>query len=196
MSEIIGLNGIRPSGADTVYLQVEKINLSTLLRMEKAIRAVVAANGSAEWNEIAAALEPQGFLSILHPRNNPVFIHSRPWDEHLVGGGRSFFVAFPENAPYEVLGQMMLATPYPLLYCPISADYLGKGKVVVLNNDLDPVYHDDFPWATQERLERVHIGAVIVVKEQFFSEEEYNSAIQTLLSSGYEVTVDELICLD
>ena len=100
MSHIIGLGSIRPTGVDMVYVQVSELVNETIFNLDRSLRSVVRKNPRAEWSHFLETLERDGFSMILQPRDNPVFIHSRPWDEHLVGYGQSFFVSFPPDAPY------------------------------------------------------------------------------------------------
>lgn len=187
MSHIIGLSSIRPSGVDMVYVQVSELVNETLFNLDRSLRKVVKANPRAEWSHFLDTLDRDGFTSILHPRDNPVFIHSRPWDEHLVGYGQSFFVTFPPTAPYELAGSMLLASPYPSLYASVSADYLDKNKVVLVNADYDPVYCDDQAWETEACERKVAIGPLILVREQFADEADFELARKSLLFSGYHL---------
>lgn len=187
MSHIIGLGSIRPSGVDLVYVQVGELVNETLLALDRTMRGVVKANPRAEWSVFLPVLEREGFSTIMSPKNNPVFIHSRPWDEHLVGYGSSFFVSFPPDAPYELAGRMLLASPYPMLYTPVSADYIDKNKVVLVNAEHDPVYSDDLAWDTEDRLSKRPIGPVHLMRDQFSDESEYEQAKASLQASGYEI---------
>lgn len=191
MSHIIGLASIRPSSVDMVFVQVSELENETVFSLDRSLRCAVQTNPKAEWSEILSRLERDGFTSILNPRDNPVFIHSRAWDEHLTGNLQSFFVNFPSSAPYELAGHMMLATPYPLLYASVSADYLGVDKVVVINKDHDPVYADDHAWTCEEHLVKAPIGPMYLLAEQFFSEDEFINAKRLLIASGYEVLCDD-----
>lgn len=187
MKHIIGLGSMRPTGVDMVYVQVNKLETETILSLDRSLRMVVQNNPLAEWPQLLAGLESDGFAAILHPRDNPVFIHSRSWDEHLGGHGQSFFVSFPETAPYELAGQLLLATPYPLLYTSVSADYLGPNRVIVINQDHDPVYADDLAWSDENQIEKLPIGPVILLREQFSSEDEFSLAKRTLIASCYHI---------
>lgn len=132
-------------------------------------------------------LKRDGFAAIQPPSDHPVFIHSRPWDEHLVGYGQSFFVAFPENAPYELAGRMLLASPYPAVYASVSADYTDKNHVVLINSDYDPVYADDMAWNTEEHEAQCAIGPVHLPRDQFVDESDYLAAKKALITSGYSL---------
>ncbi len=111
MSHIIGIGSIRPFGTDMVYVQVSELVNETIFNLERCLRGVVQKNPWAEWRHFMEPLTRDGFELIQPPQEHPIFIHSRPWDEHLVGYGQSFFVAFPENAPYELAGRLVLASP-------------------------------------------------------------------------------------
>ena len=191
MSYIIGLSSLRPTGVDMVYVQVSELEIETLCSLDRALRRVILKNPRAEWTQLLAGLESDGFSAILHPRDNPVFMHSRPWDEHLVGYGESFFVSFPSDAPYELAGQMLLATPYPMLYASISADYSSANQLVLINKDHDPVYADDLAWSDDGHTSKVSLGAVRLPREQFVGEHEYALAKQLLESSGYQVAASD-----
>lgn len=190
MSHIIGLSSIRPTGVDMVYVQVSELVNETIFNLDRSLRKVVKANPRAEWSHFLDVLDRDGFTSILQPRDNPVFIHARPWDEHLVGYGQSFFVSFPQTAPYELAGSMLLATPYPSLYASISADYIDKNKVVLVNSDYDPVYCDDEAWETEARERKVGIGPMLLMREQFADEADYEAACKSLRVSGYQIVGD------
>lgn len=185
MSHIIGLASIRPYGVDMVYVQVNDLVNETIFNLERCLRSVVRSHPWAEWSHFTEPLQRDGFASIQPPSDYPVFIHSRPWDEHLVGYGQSFFVAFPESAPYELAGRMLLATPYASLYASISADYLDKNRVVLINADYDPVYPDDLAWLTEDRDKKGFIGPVMLPKDQFVDEVEFEAARASLINSGY-----------
>ena len=187
MSHIIGLGSIRPSGVDMVYVQVAELVNETLFALDRAMRSVVKKNPRAEWSQFLSVLERNGFATILSPKDNPVFIHSRPWDEHLVGYGQSFFVSFPEGAPYELAGRMLLASPYPSFYASVSADYIKRGGVILLNAEHEPVYPDDIAWVSEERDAKVSIGPLILMPDQFSEKSEYLAAKKALIDSGYEL---------
>ena len=187
MSFLIGLGSIRPSAVDMVYLQVSELLNETLFNLDRSIRSVVMQNPRAEWTDFLVPLEREGFTRILEPMDSPVFIHSRAWDEHLVDYGPSFFVAFPASAPYELSGRMLLASSYPCMYASVSADYLDKDKVILLDAGHDPVYPDDLAWDTELQNEKRPIGPLVLMREQFSEESEYNAAKSSLILSGYEV---------
>lgn len=170
-----------------IYLQVSELVNETLFNLDRLVRGVVKSNPRAEWEEFVETLERDGFSVVEQSLDNPVFIHSRPWDEHLVGYGQSFFVAFPHSAPYELSGKLLLASPYPSFYASVSADYLDKDKVVLVNSEHDLVYPDDLAWVTEDRDLKSAIGPVVLMKEQFFDNTEYEAAKDSLLVSGYQV---------
>jgi hypothetical protein len=173
-----------------VYVQVSELQNETIFNLDRSLRSVIKLNPRAEWPHFASALERDGFTPIFHPRDNPVFIHSRPWDEHLVSYGQSFFVTFPAKAPYELSGRMLLASSYPSLYAPISADYLAANRVVLINTDHEPVYPDDLAWLDSDHATKCSIGPVRLMREQFPDNDDYEDARATLIESGYEVLAE------
>lgn len=187
MSHIIGIGSIRPFGVDMVYVQVSELVNETIFNLERCLRGVVQKNPWAEWRHFMEPLTRDGFELIQPPQEHPIFIHSRPWDEHLVGYGQSFFVAFPETAPYELAGRLVLATPYASIYASVSADYTDKDQVVLVNAEYDPVYPDDLAWRTEEHEEKSEIGPVLLPRDQFVSDAEYLAAKSSLIKSGYSL---------
>lgn len=187
MSHIIGLSSIQPHGPDMVYLQVDALANETLWSLDRCMRGVVQTQPLAQWREFAPALASDGFLPVTGPGDAPVFIHSRPWDEHMTRHGQSFFVAFPDNAPYELAGQMFLASPYPQLYAGVSADYLGAGRVVLIDRHHDPIYPDDLAWTNPEHQAKQAIGPLILPPEQFANDAELQTAQDCLTRSGYNL---------
>lgn len=187
MSHIIGLSSIQPHGPDMVYLQVDELAHETLFSLDRCLRSVVQTKPLAQWHEFVPELASYGFAEVMQASDRPVFIHSRPWDEHMVSHGQSFFVGFPKTAPYELAGQMVLASPYPLFYAGVSSDYLGAGRVVLIDSNHDPIYFDDLAWDTSDRLGKRGIGSLILPPEQFASANEHQRAHDSLTRSGYVV---------
>ena len=187
MSHIIGLSSIQPHGPDMVFLQVDELANETLFSLDRCMRAVVQSNPFAQWHEFLPALALDGFGHIAEPSDTPVFIHSRPWDEHMITQGQSFFVAFPGNAPYELAERMLLASPYPQFYAGVSADYLGAGRVVLIDSNHDPIYADDLAWDSASHQSKRSIGPVILPPEQFANQDEWQSAKDCLHRSGYSL---------
>lgn len=187
MSHIIGLSSIQPHGPDMVYLQVDELAHETLFSLDRCLRSVVQTKPLAQWHEFVPELASYGFAEVMQASDRPVFIHSRPWDEHMTSHGQSFFVGFPKTAPYELAGQMVLASPYPLFYAGVSSDYLGAGRMVLIDSNHDPIYFDDMAWDTIERLGKRGIGSLILPPEQFASADEHQRALDCLTGSGYTV---------
>lgn len=187
MSHIIGLSSIQPHGPDMVYLQVDELAHETLFSLDRCLRSIVQTKPLAQWHEFVPELASYGFAEVMQASDRPVFIHSRPWDEHMVSHGQSFFVGFPKTAPYELAGQMVLASPYPLFYAGVSSDYLGAGRVVLIDSNHDPIYFDDLAWDTSDRLGKRGIGSLILPPEQFASANEHQRAHDSLTRSGYVV---------
>lgn len=195
MSYIIGLTSLRPSEVDLVYLQTAELNVQTLLSLERSMRSAIHLNRRAEWPEILKTLEQDGFSCVMEPRMNPVFVHARPWDEHLThpDQAQSFFVTFPDDAPYEIANQLFFASRNASVYALVRGDYLGDGKVIVVNNDHDLIYPDDDAWIDDSHEDKKHIGTVELIRDQFFCEQEYSDALVVLSASGYKVQHDELV---
>lgn len=190
---IVGLNSVRPSGVDMVYVQVNELTHETIFCVDRAIRLAVMNNPRAECQDVLLTLDAAGFPCVMHPRNNAVFVHSRPWDEHLIEGGESYFVTFPSDAPYELAGGLFLATANPLLYAAVSADYVGEGRLTIINSDHEPVYFDDEAWVDEHHKERAHIGPVLLIKNQFPTIQGYENACRLLAQSGYELAHEEVL---
>jgi hypothetical protein len=195
MSHIIGLTSFRPSEVDLVYLQTAELNVQTILALERSMRSAIQINRRAEWPEILKALEQDGFSCVMEPRMNPVFVHARPWDEHLThpDQAQSFFVTFPDDAPYEIANQLFLASRNPSVYALVRGDYLGDGKVIVVNNDHDLIYPDDEAWIDDSHDKKKPIGNIELIRDQFCCEQEYSDALVVLTTSGYKVQLDELV---
>jgi hypothetical protein len=187
MSHIIGLSSIQPHGPDMVYLKVDELANETLFNLDRCLRSVVQNKPLAQWHEFVPALATCGFPQVMQPSDLPVFIHSRPWDEHMTSHGQSFFVAFPGNAPYELAERMLLASPYPQFYAGVSADYLGAGRVVLIDSNHDPIYADDLAWDSSSHQSKLSIGPLILPPEQFASADEHQRAHDCLTRSGYVV---------
>ena len=188
MSHIIGLGSIRPTGEDMVFLQVSELQNETLFNLDRALRKVVITKPFADWRDFVPALEQEGFTAI--PNLNsplPIYIHSRPWDEHLVATGESFFVSFPADAPYELASTMMVASPSASFYGPVSADFIALNSVVLMNADCVPIYANDLAWLNPEHTKQVPIGPLHLIADQFADEAGYNRAESALVASGYTV---------
>ena len=187
MSHIIGLSSLRPCAIDMVYVQVHELVNETLFQLDRSLRNIVKLNPLAEWSGFIKSLENDGFSVILQPRDNPVFIHSRPWDEHLVHDKHSFFVSFPKDAPYELSEQLLFACNYAPIYASICQESAESNKLVLINAQHELVYADDVAWTTEDQTEKRPIGPVILIKDQFPDEDDYLMAKQSLIVSGYTV---------
>jgi hypothetical protein len=188
VSHIIGLGSIRPTGEEMVYLQVSELQNETLFNLDRTLRAVVKEKPFAEWDDFVPALEREGFTSI--PKLNsplPIYIHSRPWDEHMVENGESFLVAFPSDAPFELAEALMVASPSASFYAPVSADYITPSTVVLINSDHEPIYANDMVWHDAEQTEQVPLGGLHLIREQFTDDAGYDQAKRALIDSGYVV---------
>jgi hypothetical protein len=187
MSHIIGLSSIRLAGQDMVYLEVNELDTATILNLDKSLRSIIRKSPCAEWHQFVDALKVDGFTAISPPEDSLVFVHSRPWDEHLVGYGQSFFVTFPDGAPYELAGKLFFASQNAYMYTSVSADYCLKNGVILLDAEHDPVYFDDLAWTDATHMSKASIGELILIREQFSDDSEYVSAKQSLLDSSYLV---------
>lgn len=195
MSHIIGLTSLRPNEVDLVYVQTAELNVQTILALERGMRSAVRLNKRAEWPEILKSLENDGFSCLMHPKQNPVFVHARPWDEHLThpDQAQSFFVTFPEDAPYEIANQFLLASRNPTIYSMVHSDFLSENKVIVINKDHELIYPDDEAWTDDSHSEKKPIGYIEPIRDQFCSEVDYANALTILAESGYEVRIHELV---
>ena len=188
MSNIVGISSIRSSAMELTYLSVPELSYRHLFSIDKLIRAAYKANAKAEWNDVVKTLEGGGYSFLPRPRNSSIFVFFRAWDEYLLNDGESFLVFFPESAAYELRNKVFLATPYPMYYAAISKSYEGGvGKVLLINEEHEPMYADDLVWKDAEQTEKMELGKLHLVKEQFPSEFEYLKAKESLLASGYSV---------
>ena len=193
MSYIIGLNSIRLNAVDMVYVQVPELLNETLFSLDRSLRSVVKDEPMAEWSDFVSKLENDGFTVILDPRNNPVFVHSRPWDEHLIQSNFSFFVGFPSDAPYELAERLVLACNYAPLFAAVSADYVANDKVVLINEKHEAIYPDDMAWDSDEHTHKRPVGQLILIKDQFLDFDDYAFAQDVLLKSGYQILEDACV---
>jgi hypothetical protein len=186
MEYCIALESARPSFEEAFYVTSSSLDADTLFLLDKSLRAAANAHPLGEWAQVSGHLAKNGFIQIKEP-SGPVFYHSRAWDEHFIGGEGSFFVTFPTDAPWEVAGQMLLATSSPMLYALVSSDYTGEGKVVLINVEHEAVHHDDMAWSDEECTEKLPIGPLILNGEQFFDNTQFQRAKDALIRSGYKV---------
>lgn len=188
MTYIISIAGDQLSGIGNVYLKVESLENETLFRLDRKIREAIHANPRTDWEDISQLLAKSGFQPIPEPDGYPVYMHPRPWDEHLNSSQKSFFVTFGDDSPYELTGQLLFATSRPQNYTNVSADYVGKNKVVIITHDHEAVYHDDVAWSNPTHAEKIPIGQVTLIPDQFYTEKEYTLACNILKYSGYIVS--------
>lgn len=193
MSYIIGLTSARANGVNMVYIQASELEHETLFALERSIRSSVKSNPNAEWSDLLENLEKDGFTMVLQPRNNSIFVHSRPWDEHHISKSTSFFVTFGQDSPYELAGEIFLATPRPHYYSTVCADYVGEDRVLILTKEHEPIYSDDMAWKNPTHAEKGSLGSVVLIREQFCCEDEIQSATRLLAASGYKVLCEELV---
>lgn len=188
MSNIVGITSMRSNSNELTYVSVPEMSYQHLFSIDRLIRSAYKENTKAEWSDIVKTLEVEGYSYLSRPRNSNIFVFFRAWDEYLLNDGESFLVFFPESAAYELCTKIFLATPYPMYYAAISKAYEGgAGKVLLINEEHEPMYHDDMVWKDQEQTQKVALGPLHLVAEQFPSEFEYLKAKESLLASGYQV---------
>ena len=188
MSNIVGISSMRSNANEITYVSVPEMSYRHLFSIDRLIRSAYKENQKAEWPDIVRTLEGEGYSYLPRPRNSNIFVFFRAWDEYLLNDGESFLVFFPESAAYELCDKIFLATPYPMYYAAISKVYEGGvGKVLLINEEHEPMYHDDMVWKDQDQTEKVALGPLHLVAEQFPSEFEYLKAKESLLASGYQV---------
>lgn len=184
MSQIIGYSSLHLEQKHQ-FICVPEVNLETLFALDKTIREVAEKNPSADFSAIEAALIAKG-ASKADKVSGGVYIHARPWDEHLTKSNKSFFVTFTDDSPEPLAGNLFLATNYPSYYAMMAIEYVGLNKFVLINEEHDPIYPDDELVLSDEG-DKSPIGTVEVIREQFHSDESYESARQFLKKSGYAV---------
>lgn len=187
MSYVISMVGDQLGGQGTVYLKVDKLENETIFKLDRKFRECIRNKPRLGWDGISAYLANYGFTPITSPDHSPVYTHPRAWDEHLNGGIRSFFVTFPEDAPYELAGKLLFATSRPQNYATVNADYIGRNKVIIITDAHEPVYYDDLAWEDSTHAGMKPIGPVTLIPDQFSCEKEYELAIKVLTYSGYSV---------
>lgn len=189
MPNIIALSSIRQSCVDLTYIQTPEINFHHLFNVEKLIRSAYKVNKQAGQAEVLQQLESGGYSRISGPSDSEVFMFFRAWDENLLNDGESFLVSFPEASAYELRNKLFLATPYPMFYAAVSASFQGgAGRVLLVNQAHEPMYPDDMVWQDAEQTNKIPLGELELVKEQFSTDSEYSRARDILLRSGYIVS--------
>jgi hypothetical protein len=185
LSQTIGLTCYNPQN-DGFYVSVQDLEPNTLFDLDMLVRSVASHNKAIGLNEVKAVLAQNGFVPI-EPEDEHVYFHSRPWDEHQMLNTTSFFVTFPESAPYELRGELILATTCPNYYSSVSADHLYDGPLLLLNKDHEPIYSTDQAWRNEEHEEMIPIGGLIVPIQQFSNLAQLDAACLLLAKSGYNL---------
>ncbi len=183
MSQTIGLTCYNLHN-EGFFVTAQELEPNTLFSLDMLVRSVASHNKAIGADEVKAVLAQNGFEPI-EPGDEPVYIHSRPWDEHQMLSTTSFFVTFPKSAPYELQGEMVLATTCPNYYSSVSADHLYDGPILLLNKDHEPIYATDQAWRSEEHDEMVPIGGIIIPIQQFSNLDQLDAACQLLTKSGY-----------
>ena len=188
MTNIVAISSIRPTPQELTYVSVPEISYQHLFTIDKLIRSAYKENKRAQWVDIVRMLGTGGYTFLPRPRHSNIFVFFRAWDEYSLNDGESFLVFFPKSAAYELRNKVFLATPYPMYYTAVSASYEGGGgRVLLINEEHEPMYPDDLVWTDAEQTSKMALGELHLVKEQFPSEAEYLKAKETLLASGYLV---------
>lgn len=186
MTDIIALPALSAS-MDMTYFRTAELSHKTLFAVDRSIRSAFKVNPQAKWREVVCALESNGFSYIERPRNQSIFVYFRSWDEHLISGFQSFLVFFPVSAGYELRNKLIMATPLPMFYTSVMSDYVGDGRVILVNEEHEPIYSDDMVWEDIEQTRKIPLGEMYLIEEQFSCEFEYLKAKEALALSGYLV---------
>lgn len=190
MSKLIGLNSFNMYDSPK-YIVVDEDGFSfdTLFRIDRTIRASVSEFPTATWDYLEKGLVTEGFVFVAEVANNEnVFWHPRYWNEHLTPTSRSFFVVFPDSAPYELAGEIVLATNYPSLFALVPNEYINGNKMLLLNSNHEPIYPDDLAYGSLDGDVCLPLGPVAVVAEQFATQDDIEVAQQHLVESGFIVS--------
>ncbi len=187
MTRIIGLSSFNLF-EQPKYISVadQDYSFETLFLIDRVIRGVVGASVTADWGQLEPALKAEGFVFIQEPSGG-VFWHPRYWNEQTTPSARSFFVEFPDSAPYELAGEIILATNYPGFFAPVPDEYFSSQKLLLLNANHEPIYPSDLAWDSDEQNSQLELGPVKVIKRQFATEDQYLAAKFFLADSGYLV---------
>lgn len=186
LSYIVGLPNCTETN-EAIYISVQDLQPQILFDIDRSIREAVSEKRFLSTKEVENHLSKSGFSIVKPKEEDSVFIHGRPWDDHMMNKGNSFFVLFPETAPFEIAGTIVLATNNASYFANVSADHLYDGKYLLITKDHDPIYVDDLAWATDEQEREIPIGPVFVPREQFATDEQHADAIKGLQDSGYQV---------
>lgn len=187
MNHLIGLNSFNLfEPARILEFKDGDLSYDALFSMDKSIRDTVAKNPFAEWRDIESSLSLVGFDMAVED-GRTVFWHSRQWDEHLTAFADSFFVTFPRSAGMEVAGKIVLATNYPALFALISDEDINSRAFLLVTGDHEVIYPDDKLWVDMGSNEKIALGPVTIIEDQFSSEAQLLKAKNNLISSGYIV---------
>lgn len=183
----IGLNSFNIFDEPKYILVADDtFTFETIMAINRTIRYAVSTYPTAPWGYVEQALREAGYSVAMSPIGD-VFWNPRHWNEHTIPGARSFFVTFPEDAPYEVSNEIFVATTYPGLYAVVPNEYFGGQKLLLLNANNEPVFPDDAVWSKEDSTDQLPLGAVSILRDQFSDESELEEARNALRESGYEV---------
>lgn len=183
----IGLNSFNIFDEPKYILVADDaFTFETIMAVNRTIRHAVSTYPTAPWAYVEQALREAGHTVSMSPIGD-VFWNPRHWNEHTISTAKSFFVTFPEDAPYEVANEIFVATSYPGLFAVVPNEYFGGQKLLLLNANNEPVFPGDTVWSQESTIDQIPLGAVNVLHEQFSAESELEEARNALRESGYEV---------
>jgi hypothetical protein len=191
MSQIISFTSVNISNIGSSYIKSPGLSYDHLILIDKFIRSTFKEKKSVDWSDIKGKINGSIYETVQDAGENLTFSFFRAWDESILGDGESFLVAFDGDAPFELQNKVVLATPYPLLYASVIDLYpCGGGRLLLLNDEHDPIYFDDYVWKDEEQTEKVKLPALTVLQNQFPSVEDYDNAVMRLKASGYKVVIE------
>jgi len=195
MKYIIRLIAMSTHRSD-VLVQAPSFDSATIFKMDRAVRETTALEPSCNHERILRSLEASGFVAVdesAMTEDDCVYVHGRAWDEHLAVGQHTFFVAFPEDAPFELASKIHLATTKPNMFALVSENKEWMSELALINDNHEVIYSTDTAYVTEQGDERVPIGPVLLPLEQFHSEQEIQEAKRLLLESGFVLANDEAL---
>jgi hypothetical protein len=187
MTHLIGLNSFNLYESPRILeIAMGELSYDTLFDLDRALRQVIALNPHADWGLLEQNLRKAGFVEARDDGRN-VFWHSRNWDEHLLPPSESFFVSFPKNASVEVADKIFLATNFPAMFAVVPTVDINSRSFLIVTGGHDLIYPDEMLWEDEFMLKKIPLGPVIVIENQFATQEQFNAAKNKMASSGYEV---------
>jgi hypothetical protein len=191
MSQIISFTSVDTSNISETYIKSPGLTYEHLLSIDKYIRSTFKDKKSVNWSDIKGKIDGSIYESIKDAGDDLTFNFFRAWDESILGDGESFLVSFGFDAAFELQNKVVLATPYPLLYTSVIDLYpCGGGRLLLVNDEHEPIYFDDYVWKDEEQTEKIQLSPLTVLKNQFPTAEDYEKAVVRLKASGYKVTFE------